>query len=401
MKTYLYVTPFFPSTNEWWGSYSLNFIRALQNEVKGSLRVVVLKPGSGCDYQMCGVTVHRFQTRQLPSSVLPFLFADNNCKSFQAALVRAGVAIEEVVVCHANTAGCAIYPVWLKAKNPSCLTLLHHHDLQSFGLNLGRLRHCWIYNMIQFPILRKLHEKIDTHVFISEAAKRSFLAAPDTSWTSYAGYVRQMRGLPYRSVRISDSIILHNGVDKSVFNADGACVKDSGLFVIGCVGNFTDLKDQTTLFRAVKILRPKLPNLRVRCVGTEILRPTCEEFVRKNGLDDIITFQDELSPKKLAEFYRSLDLFVLPSYFEGFGCVYTEAHACGVPFIACEGQGIEDVVEPEEKRLWLCRQRDPEDLAEKILKYYTRRPKQHLTEDQDIQILVRRFVSQLKERING
>ena len=43
---------------------------------------------------------------------------------------------------------------------------------------------------------------------------------------------------------------------------------------------------------------------------------------------------------------------MLPSFFEGFGCVLLEAHACGVPFMTCCGQG-ERNTPPEDKDKWL------------------------------------------------
>jgi hypothetical protein len=77
--------------------------------------------------------------------------------------------------------------------------------------------------------------------------------------------------------------------------------------------------------------------------------------------------------------------------------VFLEAHACGTPFITCEGQGIEDYIFPEDRSLWLCRQQDPEDLASKILQYYKNRPTQRLRGETDIDKLVPAFLDEVEK----
>lgn len=419
MKCYLYVTKFFPRPGDWRGAYCLDFVRALQRalEVKRKgegeqWNVLVFVEGDGSDYDVDGVQVHTFKTRYLPSNIFPFLFKRYNQKSFieKVKVVCQGQqwSLDDIAVCHAHTANFGVYCEALKRVNPKCKTLLHHHDLQSFGLNMGALRHCWFYNLIQFPLLRRLHERMDCHVFISEAARRSFLAAPNASWTMYADYKKQMRGLPYRPARIKDSVILHNGVDKGIFKVErvgrGGQQTDNS-FIIGCVGNFQELKGQETLIRAVarvnEVEVEKIGGRRrveILFVGSGERLETCWRLAEELGVD--AEFLREVSHEKLADFYRGLDLFVLPSTFEGFGCVYTEAHSCGVPFIACEGQGTDDIIPIEDRGKWLCKQNDPEDLARKIGDYVSRVERgecveQRLTENQDIDYLVGKFVREL------
>lgn len=426
MKVYLYTTPFFPSPDNWRGAYGYDFVVALQRQLElrvgvGEWGGEIFKPGDGTDYEIGGITVRTFKTWQLPSNILPFLFRKYNERSFIAKVKAVGETegwkIEDITICHANTATFAIYPLAIKRLNAKCKTLLHHHDLQSFGLNGGRLRHCWLYNLYMFPVLRKLHEQIDTHVFISEASRKSFLMAPDTSWTIFEDYKKQMRGLPYRPVKIKDSVILHNGVDKSIFNVEGrgemrlrSKVEAEREFVIGCVGNFDDVKDQMTLLRAVaRIDEVEGERLRLRFVGSGPCLEECKRYAKEHNID--AEFLTEMQHEQLPDFYRSLDLFALPSYFEGFGCVFTEAHSCGVPFITCEGQGMDDILVGDnngsgtKESPWLCKPRDPEDLAKKIgaaiLELKVKGEGEHrkdvnliqpLNENQDIDKLVEKFV---------
>ena len=119
----------------------------------------------------------------------------------------------------------------------------------------------------------------------------------------------------------------------------------------------------------------------------------CVQFIRDESLPAAILSSMEHS--ELAMFYRSLDLFVLPSRFEGFGCVFLESYACGTPFMTCEGQGIEDFVVPDERGLWLCKPHDPYDLASKILDFYKSRPVQHLAAETDIDVLIQQFLDEV------
>ena len=402
MKRYVIVTPYFPSLGDWRGAYCLDFVKALERKLgaAGGWKVDVFTEGRVDDYEVDGVKVHVFPARRLPSNVMPQLFARANQRSFMDALRRAGIAAGDVAVCHAHVANYGIYALAVKAENARCRTLLHHHCLQSFGLNGGRLRGLWPYNAVQFALLRRMHEAIDVHVFISDLARQSFLAAPDASWTDYEDYRRQMRGLGLcRPAKVRDTIVLHNGVDKRMFNV-GEKKPHEG-FVIGCVGNFLDMKGQMSLLEAVGLLGTGNGergtgngDVKVVFVGSGKERGKCERYAREKGID--AEFRDEVRHEDLPDFYRGLDLFALPSFFEGFGCVYTEAHSCGVPFIACERQGIGEVLPPEERGRWLCRPRDAGDLARKIQGYMENRWVQNLSEDQDIDKLVGAFVDRLQ-----
>ena len=245
-----------------------------------------------------------------------------------------------------------------------------------------------------FPVFRRLHEQVDGHVFISEASRHSFLSAPDTDWTVYDDYKKQMDRLPYRSVHVKKTFVLHNGVDTKLFYKEVNSSKTmQGTVVLGCVANYLDLKGHVDLLKAVDALQSRGYGIFVRLVGDGHERKLCEKLAKDLGVD--AEFIDEMQHEDLPGFYRSLDLFVMPSYFEGFGCVYVESWACGTPFIACEGQGIEDMIADDEKRLWLAKPRDARDLANKIEYFIQHRPAQHLEGPIGFDELVPQFVREL------
>ncbi len=377
--TYIYVTPFFPSPETWRGAYCFDFVKALKR-LRPDLRVEVFVPGKGGDYELGGIKVWRFPTRELPSNILPFLFRRYNEKSFLDAVARAGIDLKDVKICHGHTANLAIYPLAAKRINPSIKTLLHHHDLMSFGLNNGRLRHSRLHNGILSRTLRKLHESIDLHVFISELCKRSFLAFPDIDWLGDKDYSLQARTVcKLKPVEIKDSYVLYNGVDREIFHPSSGSIKPNGTsLVIGCVGNFQSGKGQYELLQAIKILKSTRPEqkIKIRFIGSGCDLERCKRFAAENGID--IELVPETSHENLPDFYRSLDLFVLPTHLDGFGCVYTEAWSCGIPFIASETAGASELIPRSDRSTWLVKPRDPEDLAAKIANSIDRRPEQHL-----------------------
>lgn len=65
---------------------------------------------------------------------------------------------------------------------------------------------------------------------------------------------------------------------------------------------------------------------------------------KKLALPTGVSWSPPCASEALREKYRSADVFVFPSYFEGFGLVLLEAMACGLPAIASEATAGPDVM---------------------------------------------------------
>jgi len=66
--------------------------------------------------------------------------------------------------------------------------------------------------------------------------------------------------------------------------------------------------------------------------------------IAAENLQERIKLLGPLSDEKLAAEYDRATLFVLPSYFEGYGMAFTEAIARGLPIVACKGGAVTKTV---------------------------------------------------------
>lgn len=72
-----------------------------------------------------------------------------------------------------------------------------------------------------------------------------------------------------------------------------------------------------------------------------------EAAIRHYGLDERVRLLGEREPEALDAAYHDADLFVLPSHYEGYGMVITEALARGLPIIATTGGALDHTLPRE------------------------------------------------------
>lgn len=113
-----------------------------------------------------------------------------------------------------------------------------------------------------------------------------------------------------------------------------------------CAASLTPRKGHAVLFRALARLK-HLP-WRLRCAGSATLDPATAARLRvlldELALGDRVDMLGELNTDDLAGRYLETDLFVLPSFHEGYGMVLAEALARGLPIIGTTAGAIPDTV---------------------------------------------------------
>ena len=124
-------------------------------------------------------------------------------------------------------------------------------------------------------------------------------------------------------------------------------------------------KRLTDLLAAAVILRTRIPDVEVRIVGDGPEGASVRAQRGELNLDSTVTLLGNVSRRALAEEYVNSDCFCLPSNQEGFGIVFTEAMAAGLPVVACRVAAVPEVVEDGLTGL-LVPPRAPGDLASAI-----------------------------------
>jgi len=137
--------------------------------------------------------------------------------------------------------------------------------------------------------------------------------------------------------------IIHNGF--RINQAAAASGSGTAHPVVLSVGHLIPLKGHECVLEAVAALSREIPTLRYRIIGDGYLRPRLEARARELGVAEAVEFLGRLPREEVMAHYAACDIFVLPSSPEGFGIVYLEAMAYGKPIIACQGEGISEIVE--------------------------------------------------------
>ena len=101
-------------------------------------------------------------------------------------------------------------------------------------------------------------------------------------------------------------------------------------------------KGHDKVIAAMDSLRNVEPTLLYLIAGEGDDRSRLETLVHQHQLDDHVRFIGFVSATDLPELYRLADVFVMPSSGEGFGIVFLQALASGIPVVAGDGDGSRD-----------------------------------------------------------
>jgi phosphatidylinositol alpha-1,6-mannosyltransferase len=149
------------------------------------------------------------------------------------------------------------------------------------------------------------------------------------------------------------------GVDTSFFHPDaGDPVEVRRRHGLGerptliSVARLVEWKGHDTVLRALPAIVAEVPEAMYLIVGEGPFRPDLERLVAQLGLEERVVFAGFVPESELPVYYRAADVLAVPSReviedvpIEGFGIVYVEAGACGVPVVGGCGGGTNESIE--------------------------------------------------------
>ena len=176
-----------------------------------------------------------------------------------------------------------------------------------------------------------LGSRVDRLVTVSRA-----LAA---EWNDYGVPARKILNIP-------------NGVDVERFcprSTNGEERRTFGLppdgFLFGSVGRLDSLKNYELLIMSFVRIASKVPGSRLALLGEGPCRDRLKRKIDELRLNDVVYLIGRRPDPE--NFLRALDLFVLPSKYEGMSNVVLEAMATGLAIVCADLPSHREVLEPD------------------------------------------------------
>lgn len=173
-------------------------------------------------------------------------------------------------------------------------------------------------------------------------------------------YVR-IKAAPAHRIRY-----MPNGIDTERFRPDPQLrqakrqeLQLGDAFTWLAVGRMTEQKDWPNVLEAAR--QALGPDDRLLIVGDGELRASVEQGIADRGLEDRVLHLGTRTD--IPELMRAADGYLMGSAWEGLPIVLLEASASGLPIVATDVGGNDQLVKPDETG-WLVQPRDPEALAE-------------------------------------
>jgi len=246
---------------------------------------------------------------------------------------------------------------------------------------------CGLINLLSVPFLLRLWVRapivLITHgVDVWKPTRRlvaNHLTSRIDAFISVSELTKQ-RFLKWAKLSADKGFVLPNAIDLDRFSPgpkNMALLNRYGLtnrtllMTVGRLSSDDRYKGFDEVIELLPTLADTIPNIAYLIVGDGTDRRRLEEKARALGVEGYVVFAGYVSESEKVDHYRLADAYVMPGWGEGFGIVYLEAMACGVPVVASKVDGSREAVRNGALGI-LVDPNDQEDVKAGILKALSR-----------------------------
>ena len=183
------------------------------------------------------------------------------------------------------------------------------------------------------PLVRGLLSNVDMFVSVSAFTKQRFL-----EWAPFDA--EQGRVIP----DCIDSGPYDPGPKREDLLARYGLENRTILMTLGRLSAAEKYKGHDEILELLPDLSEERPDIAYLICGDGDDRPRLEAKAWHLGVSDRVVFAGYVPEEEKAAHYRLADAFVMPGHGEGFGIVYLEALACGVPVVASRADASREAV---------------------------------------------------------
>jgi len=158
------------------------------------------------------------------------------------------------------------------------------------------------------------------------------------------------------SYGISVRSVIHGGIDH-IFHNTNRIPSNTPLKILGYFQPAWWVKGASTLTQCLLHIRRKFPKLEISLFGHQASK------IVESGLCD--HFYTNLNSQETADLYRRHDIFIYPSYSDGFQSPPLEAMACGCAVVATNLGAVSEYAQDERNAL-LCPAQNHHEMSKKI-----------------------------------
>jgi len=220
----------------------------------------------------------------------------------------------------------------LSARRPS-LVLVEHVNFSPLGWIVARrARAPWAF----------VAHGVEVWSPLSSLRQTSLRRADQIICVSHftARRIVEANGAPAKRTRV-----LHNCLDPFFgFAPAPQTPSRPSLLTVGRMNLSEQYKGHNYVIRALPLLLARFPDLVYNVIGDGEGRPKLQHLACELGVENSVRWQARVSDEELARAYAQASLFIMPSQNEGFGLVFVEAMAQGVPAIGGNTDATPEVI---------------------------------------------------------